>query len=296
VTLPGIFYLFWLPKYLYDARGFNVKLVGALRGIPMPRRVLAVCLRVVLQRVWCVATFSVNIARKLALGLSAAVMPFVIFVPYIPVSWAIVIFSLAYFGQQSWSTLVMVLPTDLFPASIVGSVAGLVGFGAPMGGVVLGEIVGYLLDMDWLRSRLPDSRQPSSDCVPGYPTCHTDGRGLSNSNRNCLRGSPMKITEVRTRVLRWRGKTVPLPPHFCTNPMDLLELPEASMQTFTFHDWLIIEILTDQGHVGIGNGALAPQVTKQSHRPLSQSLLIGQIPGTPNSYGNTCIARPRIWP
>ena len=45
----------------------------------------------------------------------------------------------------------------------------------------------------------------------------------------------MKIKEIRTRTVQWRGKTVPLPPHFCTNPMDLLSLPEASMQTFTFH-------------------------------------------------------------
>jgi L-lyxonate dehydratase len=73
----------------------------------------------------------------------------------------------------------------------------------------------------------------------------------------------MKITEVRTRVVQWKGKTVPLPPHFCTNPMDLLALPQASMQTFTFHGWLIVEVFTDQGHVGIGNAALAPQVTKQ---------------------------------
>ena len=28
------FYLFWLPKYLYDARGFNVKAVGAFAWIP----------------------------------------------------------------------------------------------------------------------------------------------------------------------------------------------------------------------------------------------------------------------
>jgi L-alanine-DL-glutamate epimerase-like enolase superfamily enzyme len=68
----------------------------------------------------------------------------------------------------------------------------------------------------------------------------------------------MKITGVRTRVVRWRGKTVPLPPHFCSNPMDLLELPDASMQTFTFHGWLIVEVFTDQGHVGIDNAALAP--------------------------------------
>jgi ACS family hexuronate transporter-like MFS transporter len=56
------------------------------------------------------------------------------------------IFCVAYFGQQSWSTLVMVLPTDLFPKEVVGSVAGLVGFGGAMGGIVFGQFAGYLLD------------------------------------------------------------------------------------------------------------------------------------------------------
>jgi L-alanine-DL-glutamate epimerase-like enolase superfamily enzyme len=88
----------------------------------------------------------------------------------------------------------------------------------------------------------------------------------------------MKITEIRTRVVRWRGKTVPLPPHFCTNPMDLLELPEASMRTFTFHGWLLVEIFTDEGHVGLGNAALAPQVTKQVLDLYLKPLLIGQNP------------------
>jgi ACS family hexuronate transporter-like MFS transporter len=73
-------------------------------------------------------------------------MPLIILVPRLQVSWAILIFSLAYLGQQSWSTLVMVLPTDLFPQSVVGSVAGLVGFGGAMGGIAFGQVVGYLLD------------------------------------------------------------------------------------------------------------------------------------------------------
>jgi L-rhamnonate dehydratase len=88
----------------------------------------------------------------------------------------------------------------------------------------------------------------------------------------------MKITEIRTRVVRWRGKTVPLPPHFCTNPMDLLELPEASMQTFTFHGWLVVEVFTDNGLVGLGNAALAPHVTKQIIDLYLKPLLIGQDP------------------
>lgn len=86
----------------------------------------------------------------------------------------------------------------------------------------------------------------------------------------------MKITEIRTRVLRWRGNTVPLPPHFCTNPMDVMELPEASMRTFTFHGWLVAELFTDDGFVGLGNAALAPQATKQVIDLYLKPLLIGQ--------------------
>jgi L-alanine-DL-glutamate epimerase-like enolase superfamily enzyme len=60
--------------------------------------------------------------------------------------------------------------------------------------------------------------------------------------------------------------------------MDLLELPEASMQTFTFHGWLIVEVFTDDGHVGLGNAALAPQITKQIIDLYLKPLLIGRDP------------------
>jgi L-alanine-DL-glutamate epimerase-like enolase superfamily enzyme len=90
----------------------------------------------------------------------------------------------------------------------------------------------------------------------------------------------LKITEVRTRVVQWQGDTVPLPPHFCTNPMDLVSpmLSPETMGTFTFHGWLIVEIFTDQGLVGIGNAALAPLVTKQMIDQYLAPLLIGQDP------------------
>ena len=34
------------------------------------------------------------------------------------------------------------------------------------------------------------------------------------------------------------------------------------MGTFTFHGWVLVEIFTDNGLVGIGNAVLSPQVTK----------------------------------
>jgi ACS family hexuronate transporter-like MFS transporter len=140
------FYLFWLPKYLYDARHFDVKAVGAFAWIPYAAAGVGCLVGGWFSSFLVRREFSVNLARKLALGLSAVAMPLIILVPHVAVSWAILIFSLAYFGQQSWSTLVMVLPTDLFPQRVVGSVAGLVGFGGAMGGIAFGQLVGYLLD------------------------------------------------------------------------------------------------------------------------------------------------------
>ncbi|HEX5413093.1 MAG TPA: L-rhamnonate dehydratase [Terriglobia bacterium] len=88
----------------------------------------------------------------------------------------------------------------------------------------------------------------------------------------------MKITEVRTRVVEWRGKTVPPQPHFCTNPMDLLELQSDPMGSFRFHGWLIVEVFTDSGHVGIGEAALAPRVAKSLIDIYLKPILIGANP------------------
>ena len=140
------FYLFWLPKYLYDARGFNIKAVGTFAWIPYAAAGIGCLAGGWFSSYLVRREFSLDVARKLALGLSAAIMPLILLVPRVAVSWAIVVFSLAYFGQQSWSTLVMVLPTDLLPRRVVGSVAGLVGFGGAIGGIAFGQLVGYLLD------------------------------------------------------------------------------------------------------------------------------------------------------
>jgi ACS family hexuronate transporter-like MFS transporter len=143
------FYLFWLPKYLYDARGFDIKAVGTFAWIP-PAAAGIGCLVGGWFSSWLLhRQLPLDRARKIALGASAVIMPLILFVPNVPVAWAIALFSVAYFGQQSWSTLVMILPTDIFPKNTVGAVAGLVGFGGAMGGVVFGQIVGYLLDHGW---------------------------------------------------------------------------------------------------------------------------------------------------
>lgn len=140
------FYMFWLPKYLLDERGFDIKAVGSVAWIPFAAAAVGCLLGGGLSSWLLHRGFSVNASRKLALALSAAVMPCVMLVPHVSVPWVILLFSVAFFGQQSWSTLVMILPTDLFPKCALGTVAGLVGLGGAMGGVVLGQLAGYLLD------------------------------------------------------------------------------------------------------------------------------------------------------
>jgi MFS transporter, ACS family, aldohexuronate transporter len=140
------FYIFWLPKYLLDARGFDIKGVGSIAWIPYAAAGIGCLLGGGLSSWLIHRGRSVNVARKIPLGIAAAAMPWVVLVPYVSVPWCIVLFSLAFFGHQWWSTLIMILPTDLFPKRAVGTVAGLVGLGGAMGGVVLGQLAGYLLD------------------------------------------------------------------------------------------------------------------------------------------------------
>ncbi|HEU0039481.1 MAG TPA: MFS transporter, partial [Verrucomicrobiae bacterium] len=140
------FYLFWLPKYLLDARGFDIKGIRSVAWIPYAAAGIGCLLGGGLSSLLIHRGHSVNLARKLPMGLAVAVMPCVMLVPHVSVPWCIVLFSLAFFGHQWWSTLVMTLPTDLFPSRAVGTVAGLVGLGGALGGVVLGQLAGWLLD------------------------------------------------------------------------------------------------------------------------------------------------------
>ena len=140
------FYISWLPKYLYDARHFDVNQVAAYAWAPYAASGVGAVTGGWLSSALIRSGRSVDVSRKLALGLSAAVMPAIIVVTRVPVEWALAIFSVAFFGQQSWSTLVMIVPTDLFERDIVASVAGLIGFGGAMGGLLMNLAAGRLLD------------------------------------------------------------------------------------------------------------------------------------------------------
>jgi MFS transporter, ACS family, hexuronate transporter len=141
------FYVFWLPQYLSDTRGFSLKQIaifawipfvaadignfagglssGALvkRGTPVLRARKWICL------VSCV---------PLLAGIPA------VFVASPSSSLALICFAL--FGYASWSTMGLTFPSDLFPPEVVGSVTGLSGLAAGLSGTLFTLLVGTLVD------------------------------------------------------------------------------------------------------------------------------------------------------
>jgi L-rhamnonate dehydratase len=88
----------------------------------------------------------------------------------------------------------------------------------------------------------------------------------------------MKIKSVRVRVFEWKGKVVPPAANFCTNAADMLYERGDAMGSFRFHGWLVCEIATEDGTVGIGNAALAPRVVKTAIDQYYAPMLIGEDP------------------
>jgi len=50
------------------------------------------------------------------------------------------------------------------------------------------------------------------------------------------------------------------------------------MKSFRFHEWLVCEVIADDGTIGIGNAALAPQVTKKAIDCYLKDLVIEEDP------------------
>jgi ACS family hexuronate transporter-like MFS transporter len=149
------FILFWLPTYLNNLHkslhpgdtGYNFAKTAEVAWIPHAAALAGCLIGGNLSSFLLRKNFGVNFARKMALFASAIIMPLLILVPYFNSTAAvIVLMSAGYFGQQSWSTLVMVLPTDLYPKRAVGTVAGLVGLGGALGGAILGSFSSYILE------------------------------------------------------------------------------------------------------------------------------------------------------
>ncbi|HJO05094.1 MAG TPA: MFS transporter [Acidobacteriota bacterium] len=139
------FYIFWIPKYLFDVRGFNIAEVGYFAWIPYAAAGGGSLLGGWVSSWLLGRGQSLDRARKITLGLGAALMPAAALVVSVPAGVAILFISLAFAGHQIWNVVVQTLPADLYPKSHVGSVAGLIGSAGAFGGMAFAALVGWML-------------------------------------------------------------------------------------------------------------------------------------------------------
>jgi ACS family hexuronate transporter-like MFS transporter len=140
------FYLFWLPKFLateHDIRGtalipylttvYIISDVGSIAGG-------------YLSSAFIKAGWSVNRARKTAMGIVAFIVPSVILASQTTSAWtAVLLIGLATACHQAWSANMFTLASDMFPRHAVGTVVGFGGFAGGVGGILIAEFAGRVL-------------------------------------------------------------------------------------------------------------------------------------------------------
>lgn len=91
---------------------------------------------------------SIDYSRKIAILLCAFIVMPVILVPQLQNLWLAVVFiSFAAAGHQGWAANMFALVSDIYPRNIVGSVVGLISFGAAVGGALSAAFIGLLLEI-----------------------------------------------------------------------------------------------------------------------------------------------------
>jgi len=140
------FFIFWLPKYLGDARGFDMAAIGSYAWIPYAFAGAGSLTSGWLSSLLIRRGLTLDSSRKIALGLGAALMPLSLLVVRSPIEQALLYVGLAFLGHQFWSVIVQTLPADLFPARAVGSVAGLIGCAGSFGAMLFNLLVGVIID------------------------------------------------------------------------------------------------------------------------------------------------------
>jgi MFS transporter, ACS family, aldohexuronate transporter len=141
------FYVFWLPAYLADVRRLNLATIGTVAWIPFLTATLGTLAGGWLSALLLRRSGSLTIARNTVLFLGAAGTLLGIPASRASDTWiSLTLISVVTFAIGAWSTTVVGLAVDILPPAAVGSMSGLSGTGAALGGIVFTMLTGWLVD------------------------------------------------------------------------------------------------------------------------------------------------------
>ena len=140
------FYLFWLPKYLTEARGLSKKEMALVLWIPYLLSDAGSILGGWYSGKLIARGVSVLTARKTVMRWSALVMPvglLLVWQPPIPLT--LLLISVSLFAHNSWKTNLVTMTVDIFPRPVIGTVHGIVATGGGIGGAIITPLAGYVI-------------------------------------------------------------------------------------------------------------------------------------------------------
>ncbi|WP_300379073.1 MFS transporter [Henriciella sp.] len=139
-------FVFWIPIYLSEVYGFNVKEIGLYGWVPYVGAMLGAWFGGLLAQNRIKAGWSVNATRKLTITFGCLLMLPCLLAMSIAASpvAAVLIMALILFGFQTTIGNVQTLPSDFFGGKSVGSLAGFSGMAAKLGAAGLTYLVPWL--------------------------------------------------------------------------------------------------------------------------------------------------------
>jgi len=140
------FYLFWLPKYMADAKGLSIKVIGELAWIPYAASLLGSVTGGAFSS-WLVRRGTAPVKARLeALLVGTILVTFGVLSVYLnDIFWVMTVISLGAYAMQFWGGNLDTLPTDLFPSQQVAQVVGFGGLMGAVGGVLFTGFTGFVV-------------------------------------------------------------------------------------------------------------------------------------------------------
>ena len=140
-------YIAWLPLYLSNVRGFDLRQIGYFAWVPFVAADAGSLFGGWFSGFLIGRGWSVDRARRAVIVFAACLMPAGIAAAFVGDSMlALGLIGVVLFGFQVWINNVQTLPSDFFPKNAVGSVAGLGGTGAGIGSMIFIFTTGWVVD------------------------------------------------------------------------------------------------------------------------------------------------------
>ncbi len=141
------FYLFWMPKYLVEQRGFTLAQVGLIAWLPYLTSDLGSLAGGYVSGRLLSGKRTALQARYATMLPSVLFMPASIIIAFSSSSTLVLALICAItFCHQVWKTNLMTMTNDIYPVQTVGSVSGIVSLGSGLGGVLFMNLTGRIVE------------------------------------------------------------------------------------------------------------------------------------------------------